>query len=315
MLSSAAVKVVTPFFVAPGSRGSQRALALAAGGVAALLALATAGCGDGLGPSLQRLAEAHRHLAELRADVKQTSAASNLAVMAESDEASVDFAREANTAAEAALRDSAALAPLLASLGYSEEGRLLAEFDTRFAEYRALDREVLGLAVENTNLKAQRLSFGEEREAADAFRDALQPLRSSAPDAESWHAAALVETAVAAVRQIESLQAPHIAESDDAAMTRQEAAMAEAESVARSELQALAALFPAPAPPQLALATAALDRFAGLNATIVALSRRNTNAQSLALSLGRKRTLLAGCEDSLRTLHDALGTRSLGSTR
>ena len=43
----------------------------------------------------------------------------------------------------------------------------------RFDEYRRLDDEILPLAVENTNLKAQRLSFGPAREAADAFRASL----------------------------------------------------------------------------------------------------------------------------------------------
>ena len=51
---------------------------------------------------------------------------------------------------------------------------------------------------------------------------------------------ALAATAVAAVREIQALQAPHIAESDDAAMTRIEARMAAAERVARDQLKMLA---------------------------------------------------------------------------
>ena len=65
------------------------------------------------------------------------------------------------------------------ALGYSAEARLLEEFGSRFAEYRALDETILGLAVENTNLKAQRLSFGPAQEAADAFRDALMAITQS----------------------------------------------------------------------------------------------------------------------------------------
>ena len=43
--------------------------------------------------------------------------------------------------------------------------------------------------------------------------------------------------------------------------------------------------------PQLAAASAALDRFMGLNVQIIGLSRQNTNVRSLALSLdlGRPR--------------------------
>ena len=53
----------------------------------------------------------------------------------------------------------------------------------------------------------------------------------------------------------------------------------------------------------------------GVNAQIVALSRRNTNVRSLALSLGQKRTLTAACEDSLRALEDALAKRGFTATR
>ncbi len=66
---------------------------------------------------------------------------------------------------------------------------------------------------------------------------------------------------------------------------------------------------------QLAAASAALDRFMGLNAQVVALSRQNTNVRSLALSLGQKRMLTATCEDSLRALQDALSKRGFSATR
>jgi hypothetical protein len=36
---------------------------------------------------------------------------------------------------------------------------LFEEFTQRFAEFRGLDRNIIDLAVENTNLKAQQLSF------------------------------------------------------------------------------------------------------------------------------------------------------------
>ena len=92
---------------------------------------------------------------------------------------------------------------------------MLEEFGRRFAEYRALDRSILELAVENTNLKAQRLSFGPAQEAADAFREALEAVAPSQPAKGQWRVKALVATAVAAVREIQVLQAPHIAEADE----------------------------------------------------------------------------------------------------
>jgi hypothetical protein len=120
---------------------------------------------------------------------------------------------------------------------------------------------------------------------------------------------------VAAVREIQVLQAPHIAESDETAMMRMEERMVAAEGAARSALKALASLVPPASRPQLAAATAVFDNFMGLNAQIVGLSRRNSNVRSLALSLGEKRKLTAACEDSLGALQETLAKRGFTATR
>ena len=52
-----------------------------------------------------------------------------------------------------------------------------------------------------------------------------------------------------------------------------------------------------------------------IHAEIVTLSRRNSNVRSLALSLGRKRTVTAECEDALRALEQALATHEFTATR
>ena len=94
--------------------------------------------------------------------------------MADTDEASVAFAREAEQATQGVLANIDVLQSLLRGLDYSDETRLLQAFGTRFAAYRELDRRILDLAVENTNLKAQRLSFGAAQQAVDTFRDSLE---------------------------------------------------------------------------------------------------------------------------------------------
>ena len=128
-------------------------------------------------PVLTQLLEARQLAADLRLQFNKAADASNRAVMADTDEASSAAAREAEEVTGAIQRDAQALQPILQELAYADEIRLLHEFDGRFDEYRTLDRTILGLAVENTNLKAQRLSFGPAREAADAFRDSSRPSR------------------------------------------------------------------------------------------------------------------------------------------
>ena len=285
----------------------QTLVALGLGGLALLIG-ATSGCGD-VNAALEKLSEARQIAADLRVQFTTAADAANRAVMADTDEASVAFAGEARQAKEAVQKDIDALGPMLQSLSYADETRVLQEFASRFTAYDALDRRILDLAVENTNLKAQRLSFGPAQEAADAFRDALGPFANSVSARDAWQVRAVVATAVSAVREIQALEAPHIAEADDAAMARLEKRMTAAEGAARSALVTLATIGPKASRAQLAAATAALDKFMDVHAQILALSHRNTNVHSLALSLSQKPALATACEDRLRALDDALDKR------
>jgi hypothetical protein len=264
---------------------------------------------------LERLSQARQVSADLLVQFTKAGDAANRAVMADTDEASAAFAREAKQATEAVQTNIDALQPILQGLGYSEETRLLQEFVTRFTAYRELDRRILDLAVENTNLKAQRLSFGPAQEAADAFQGALEAVIPLDAAKDTWRVKAVAGQAVASVREIQALQAPHIAEADDAAMARIETRMASSDAAARSALAALAPLASGGSRASLAAAAAALTRFMAVHSEIVALSRRNTNVRSLALTLNEKGQLTRACEDSLRALRDVLATRGFSGTR
>ena len=271
-------------------------------GIIIIAAGLTARCGD-INAELIQLSEARRLSADLLIEFSKAADAANRAVMADTDALSTADAHEAEVAKEAVQTDMDRLAPILQTLKFSDETRFLQEFAARFAEYKALDRRILDLAVENTNLKAQRLSFGPAQAAADSFRDSVEAV---VPAREQWRVKALAATAVSAVREIQALQAPHIAEPEDGSMTRLEHRMAAAEAVARKALDTLPALVEPASRPRLATAATTLDRFMDLNAQIIALSRRNTNVRSLALSLDQKRKLTRPCEESLRALQAAL---------
>jgi hypothetical protein len=182
-------------------------------------------------------------------------------------------------------------------------------------EYRKLDEEILPLAVENSNLKAQRLSFGPASQAAVEFRQSLDAAVRAAPAANLCCADVLAARAVAALLEIQVLHAPHIADAEDAAMTRMEAQMAAAEGTLRKTLDDLMQLIGTKASAQLTAATAAFDRFEEINREILTLSRRNSEVRSLALSLGRKRMLTAVADDQLRALEDALAKHAFTGTR
>jgi len=264
--------------------------------------------------TLQKLSSARELTAELTVQFTMASDAANRAVMADTDEASKEFAKESRESTAAVQKDVGALRSTLQALDYQPEVKILTEFANNFAEYQRLDENVLGLAVENTNLKAQRLAFGPAQDAANAFRDALHSL-TPANAAESRHVEAIVANAVLTVREIQVLQAPHIADADEAVMTRMEQEMSTSQTAARKALDTLRPLVSDASRPRLATAAAALNRFLDLNTQIIALSRRNTNVRSLMLSLDEKRKMTLACQDNLRALQAALSKRGYSGIR
>ena len=282
-------------------------------GVIVIASAVLAACSAGT--SFEQLTDARRLSADLFIQFTQASNAANQAVMADTDEASIVFAKQAEETKKRVQANIDALRPVLHDLNYADEVRLLDEFVTAFTEYRDLDRRILELAVQNTNLKAQRLSFGDAQQAADAFVQALDAIVPTVPAADTWRLKALVAGAVADLRAIQVAQAPHIAEADDAAMTRIEQQMKTSEAGVRSALDSLGRLAPSSLQPRVAEARTDFDRFMSLNAQIIDLSRRNTNVRSLMLSLNEKGKVTSACEQSLLALQDALSKRGLGGSR
>ena len=111
------------------------------------------------------------------------------------------------------------------------------------------------------------------------------------------------------------IEARHIAESDEAAMSRHGGGDGRVRSGRPEGARRAEGPAPGRRSADLAAAAAALDRFTAVNAEIVTLSRRNSNVRSLALSLGRKRTVTAECDDMLQALDDALAKHHFAATR
>src|SRR5262245_25810280 len=201
-----------------GSRRSWRAV------VPILVTAATASlsCSSNPGLVLTDQVEARRLGSDIRVQFTMAADAANRAVMADTDETSKVAAEEALKAREQVERDVNSLEPLLNGLGYTGDLQSLDEFKKQFAEYKKLSDETLNLAVENTNLKAQRLSFTTAQAAVDDFRKALGTLPPTARPADRSRVEALSAQAVAAALSIQVIQARHIAESDDQAMTKLE---------------------------------------------------------------------------------------------
>jgi hypothetical protein len=278
---------------------------------ASCVLLCVVACGDRGVPVLTRILEAQRISAELLVQFDEASDAANRAVMADTDEVSKASAAEAEQHNKAIAAGVDALAPILRELSLSDEATLLQQFRDAYARYRTLDSEILALAVENTNLKAQRLSFGEAHAAANAVRAALDRIMKS----DATRARALATSVVLAVREIEVMQAPHIAAAEDAVMNQLEHDMGMRQTEAHALLTELAGVGGTDITSAVEAANQALQHFGLVNDQLIALSRRNSNVRSLALTLGQKHTLTAACQASLVALRERLQKRDFKATR
>ena len=295
---------------------SRRAVRRATAVVALLFSIVFgAGCRAPSNNAFVELARARALTAELRVQLSQADDASNLAVMADTDEASIAFAHAAEKATQGINRDLTELGVALHRLGFAQELGAFDDFQKQWSKYRALDKQILTLAVENTNLKAQALALGPSREAADAFRAYLEKAASGVSGEQRCGVDRLVAAATLAVREIQVLQPPHIAEGSDRVMTELEQRMAGLEHQAREAVAALAKVVPKSGEPDVSAALSALDRFEAIRAQLITLSRRNSNAVSFDLALRQKPALTSASSQALESLRQALAQEGSKATR
>ena len=281
----------------------------------AVLALCGSGCQGEHGLVLTQLSDARAAAADIRVDFLKAVDKSSEAVMADTDEHSIAASHEASDAHARIQSGIDKLGQLLGSLGYADDTRLLETFKSRYAEYKALDDTIRELAIENSNLKAQRILFGPQTDATTAIRAALDAAAGRVPARAADRARSLAAQAASALLEIQIVEARHITESDEAKMTEMEAQIAKAEKSGLQTIATLRGLLPNPALPAFAAVDEGLTAFKAAEAQILQLSRRNTNVRSESLTLGKKRTLTAQCEDALTALSDALGKHPLPGTR
>jgi hypothetical protein len=272
-------------------------------------------CRAGGEPAFVQLTEARRLVSAMRIDFTKGSDASDRAVLADTDEESLKFAHEADAATGAVQAAMPALTRSLTGLGHAGNVALLTRFQERFARHQTLDGEILKLAVENTNLKAQRLLFGPVGQAANAFCNGLRTLPAPAPANTACRFADAIARAQLAVREIQVLEAPHIAEANEREMDRLEGEMASRQSNAREALAAIERDSRPASRAQLDAAKAALDSFEAQSRKLIELSRKNTNVRSLELAMKQKPALTSACDESLAALQEALASQGFSGTR
>lgn len=263
-------------------------------------------------PALLRTMEARQRVAELSAHFHKASEATNRAVMADTDDASMALAGEARAASADAQAALDAVAGLVQGLGYQPEVGQVEALSASFSRYRELEERILSLAVENTNLKAQRLSFGTASAQADAL---VASLTAAASPQAGWQWRARAFEVTSALRELQVLQAPHIAAVDDRVMDRIEERMTAAEARVREGLSAMRASAPSAPTGGSGSAIEAFDAFMATHREILALSRKNTNVRSLALVMNEKGALTREGDQILQQLQQALESHTSYGSR
>ena len=229
------------------------------------------------------------------------------AVMAITDQESKDFADQARAATAQVVQEGRELEELLKTGGTQAEKGLLAQFSQTFIEFRRIDKDLLDLAVKNTNLKAYDLAFGPAVDALDETSRALSRIiaaHSDSPDAKK--VMLLAFGAQIAALHIQTLLPPHIAEESDQKMDKLEASMAKEDAEVRKDIDALKALPSLRGDADLTKVASSYARFSKVRVEILKLSRENTNVRSLAISLNQKRRVTLLCQDALSALKQAI---------
>jgi hypothetical protein len=267
-------------------------------------------------PSAQLAFKARRvELVErIRLSVALASEAEKSAVMAVTDEDSQIYADQARTATVAVEQGRRELEQLLQSGGPKNESAFLTRFSKAFAEFQRIDKDLLDLAVKNTNLKAYGLAFGPAAVAIEELDAALARVVATAghsPSADDLQVIQLADGARIAALRLLALLPPHIAEESDQKMDEMEAIMAKEDQTVRQNLTGLAAIPSLGTNPDLTAATVRYARFIELKTRILRLSRENTNVRSLTISLSEKRKIMMECQDALAALEQALQSEPL----
>lgn len=241
----------------------------------------------------------------MRINLLASAEAEKSSVMADTDEASQAFAEQSMSASEAVEEARREITRLMDGEDASQETDLFRQFGGCWEKLRDIDREILPLSVQNTNLKALRLSFVPAAEAIKGMETALgQLMDSSASFPDALRITRLASRALTNALNIYTIQAPHIAETTDTKMDEMEAIMKSLDAQVTDALGCLQALVDDQSKPLLDAAWTSYKDFRRINVEIVDLSRRNSNIRSFAISLGQKRKVMAQCQDLLSALEE-----------
>lgn len=266
--------------------------------------------------TLRNILQKKEILSQLRTHLLQSVEMEKNAVMAQTDAESQKFADQSLAFSAAVEENLKQLHSLVDAAPLQDETKLAGEFDKCWTEFRKLDQVILDFAVQNSNLKATSLSRERGAEAMQRLEKALDAVirwYSGTPD--EIRVTTLSYRAMTASLKIFTLHSPHIAEASNERMDQIEVRINVEKKVATKSLDELAAITGKEPLDGLLRAKAAFAEFMKVTDKVITLSRQNSNVKSLELSLGRKRTVAAQCDEILAAFQKTVHDRTFKATK
>ena len=246
-------------------------------------------------------------LSTMRIHLLEAIEAEKNAVLAITDEASEAFAAQARQAADGVESNRKEIESIIHQEKLPRETEMINEFNVCWAQYRKLDETILDLAIQNTNLKAQKISATQCAQELEHFEASLNRLIHRNTNGSQCNRAVMLSyEALTAGLNIFALHKPHIEEADDQEMDKIEQRIKSYDESARKALGSLRSIAGLSDNQDLKNAETAYERFMTLTGEVLKLSRMNTNIKSSELSLGKLRLISSQCLETLSNLQETV---------
>jgi len=272
-----------------------------------LVAVLLSSCGE---PAIFRQERKLKLAAQLRSDLLASAFAERGAVLAVTDEKSNALALASEADAKQGDTTLAELRDLVRADGKESEKTTLEAFEADWTRLKEIDKRLLVLAVQNSNLKAAALLSREGRESTIAFSDTLEVAAKGVSDPETLRTIAKCQ--VSGLRSL-SLLLLHVPSEDDAEMSRYEELIEQRNAEVERGLDELRtrALLPSAV---LDEATRHWSSLKEVEKRALKLSRENSNVTSRQMSLDEKEKAAESTLAALDRFESAVQSSIKGSS-
>lgn len=253
----------------------------------------------------------------MRSALAAASEAQNSAVMSTGEQDSQAFANQARAATADLERGRTELEKLLKERADSNELQLLNRVGQTLLEFQQVDKQLLDMALQNSNRKAFKLAFGPAMKLLQEMDEALSRIAADHAGSTSEKNMQVLQHAAdvrIGVLRTQVLLLPHIAEENDQKMDEFEAQLAAESHKVQEKMASLAALLPPSDQANIQKAASNYAEFEKVKSEIIKLSRKNTDLRAVAIALNEKRKAMLACQDALVALEHAIQSEPVTTT-